>query len=274
MSAGSGAAGGRGDEHHTDENDGSRNEMCEREGAGDASVDANEFDGKTQRPCQHEVPAEYVTIREPSASPSDDRPRDQDEPRRLVQLCRMYRNVSRRQPSWKGDAPRKIGRTSIIIANQKTSDSANRMADGERRCRRRERRHNRDASPVQGPCARAHPADEPPEPAQPAAAQQERQKRSLVAKFNRPNDLGANEPSDDADQCSVHTVGRQTTAQQLAVKDPESGKCAERHHDAECRDFKFAEAYKRWIHAISDHSTTIAPLNIPIPQLNVISPAF
>src|SRR5688572_6147316 len=135
----------------------------------------------------------------------------------------MYRNIGRRQSSWEGDGPRKIGWPPVIVANEKTSDTADRMPDGERRCGGCESRHNWNTSPVQRPYARADAPQQPPEPAQPAAAEQQRQKRRLVAKFNRPDELGANESTDDADQCGVHAACRQTAAQELAVEDPQSG---------------------------------------------------
>src|SRR5687767_7359384 len=100
--------------------------MCQREGAGDTRVDANEFDGESQRSGEHKVSAEHIDIRQRVASPSNDRPRDHDQPRRLVQLSWMYRNIGRRQSSWEGDTPGKIGRASVIVAHEKTSDAADR----------------------------------------------------------------------------------------------------------------------------------------------------
>ncbi len=139
----------------------------------------------------------------------------------------MNRNGCRRQSFRKRDAPRKIRRPAIVVADQETTDTANRVPDAKRRSGGRERGHEGMRRRLSDHNPAPTPPEKPSEPAQSAAAQQQRKKWRLVSKFDRPNDLCAGQPAEHADERSIDAAGGQAAASELAVEYPQPDQCGE-----------------------------------------------
>jgi hypothetical protein len=70
--------------------------------------------------------------------------------------------------------------------------------------------------------------------------------------LHRPEELRADQATDNADDSSVSRVGWQTRAQQLAPEEPQADKGGNRHHDAEAGDLERADTEQYRIHLLSD----------------------
>ena len=110
------------------------------------------------------------------------------------------------------------------------------------------RQHREDQHAVQ---TRADAAEKPSEPAESAAAQEQRQKRSVVSKLDGPDDLGADQPAENTGQRRVDAGCRQTAESQFSRENPKSRQRRRRHKRAECRDFEIADPEQYGVHLSS-----------------------
>ena len=101
---------------------------------------------------------------------------------------------------------------------------------------------------MQRPQAGADPTQKSAKPAQPAAAQQEREKRRVVPEFDGPDDLCAGEPAEHTDEGGIDAARRQAAAHELAMKDPQSGQRGKSDKRAEGRDFEITELKQYRVH--------------------------
>ena len=90
--------------------------------------------------------------------------------------------------------------------------------------------------------ARGEAAGEPAEPAHAAARGQQPQQRLLAGVLDRPQQLGADQPADDAGDTDVDDRVGQAAAARLAAQQPHADERAERDHDAEAGDVERADA--------------------------------
>ena len=69
-----------------------------------------------------------------------------------------------------------------------------------------------------------------------------------MPKFDRPDELGAEEAADNTDERGVGAIGRQAAADKLTMKHPQSRHCAQRNEHAERRHFEVAEPEQDRVH--------------------------
>ena len=156
---------------------------AEREGADDAQVDTDELDREASRTSEDEISAEDEVIGDAIARHLTSGARRSRRARRgFIELRRVHRHGGGRPPLRKGHRPGQIAGPTVVVANHETSEAADRMTDGERGSCRRERRHERHSPAVQHPQSGADTANQPAEPAQTAAAEEQIGNRLLSCK--------------------------------------------------------------------------------------------
>ena len=95
-------------------------------------------------------------------------------------------------------------------------------------------------------------AKKPAKPAETTATEQQIRDRILSGEFNRPQQLGADESADDADDGRVGRRFRQPAPGELPTEDPDANECADGDEHAEARHLEVAYAEKDGIHRSVD----------------------
>ena len=115
--------------------------MCHCQRTHDTIVDAHELDHEPNRTSEHQVAAQDECIAPFFPPPAKEEARQRHQSSGFVELCRMHWNGGRRQTLREGDRPRQIRRAAVVIADEKATDSADGVPDGQGGRRGSEHRH-------------------------------------------------------------------------------------------------------------------------------------
>src|SRR5581483_7882338 len=152
----------------------------------DTIVDAHELDQEPNRTSEHQVAAQDERIAPSLTSPAKKENRQRHQSSRFVELCRMYWNGGRRQSLRERNCPRQVGGSSVIVADQKATDSADGVPDGQGGCRRREHGHLGPPLPPHDGEPGEHATRKAAEPAHSASTQEKVEKPLLTEVFHDP----------------------------------------------------------------------------------------
>ena len=211
-------------------------------------VHSDELDCESGQARKDKVPGQHHDVRDLRASPSHEGPRDHHQCECFVDLRRMDRNLSRWQTLWKGDGPRKVAGTALIVPDQKAPDAADRVTDRESRRCSCQHWDDRQSSSSQHPQSGAKASDQATEPAHAASAEEEVRHRLVTKELDSPQNLRANQAADDPGNRCVHRATRHAAFSQLSTKQPDSNEDGDREQDAEAGDFEAADAKHHRIH--------------------------
>src|SRR4051794_21622391 len=160
----------------------------------------------------------------------------------------MDRHNGRRQPLGKGHSPGKLCRSSVVVANEKTTDPADSLSNRQRGSSCGKHRDLGQALPVHHHETGGDPANKPAKPAHAPAAEEQTQQSILSTVLDDPEEFRAGKTTDYA--CERAVYGRRVNLRslQLALEDPESDQRADGHHRAEAGDLERADPEEDWIH--------------------------
>ena len=114
--------------------------MRKRERSQDPHIHAYELDCEADATGEHQVASEHDAVRHTAAAPPNQQPRNDEQREHFIELRRMHARVGWREAARERHAPRQIRGTSIVVADEKTADSSDGVADRECGRRGRERR--------------------------------------------------------------------------------------------------------------------------------------
>ena len=154
----------------------------------------------------------------------------------------MHGHGRRWQAFWKGDRPRQRARQSVVVPHEEAADPPDRVPDGQGRRGRRQHRHDRQPATTQQHEAGDQAAGQTAEPAQAAAREQQGEECLITSVFDRPHQLRARQPANDAGHPGVDGAVGQPTAAQLALKQPDAHQGRDRHQHTEAGDLELSDA--------------------------------
>src|SRR6185503_1307190 len=142
-------------------------------------------------------------VRNTAPPPLEQEPSKHTETNRFVQLRRMNMQRRRWQPLRECHAPGKISRPTVVVANEETADSPDQVSECQRRRRGSEGRYYRPSAQDDVGESGTDAAKKSSVPTQAPARQQQIHRRRLGCVLDGPQQLGASEAADHADNPGV-----------------------------------------------------------------------